>query len=251
MLEADTDTSSGLADRVIVISGGAGGIGRECVREFLLARARVHVVDVNPSALNRLDDEHGKSGAYSASVSDLGSSEACIEALRVVAGPVYGLVHLAGVYETDDVDPSSRTVWDRALASNLTTAFDMVAACVPRLDPAVGGRIVLTSSIAYRRGSFDHLGYSASKGGIAGFVRALSRRLAPQVLVNGVAPGIIDTSMPSAIIKERGERLRAEIPLARWGAPREIARVIRFLCSNDASYVTGQMLNVDGGMVNS
>ncbi|MBE0612989.1 MAG: SDR family oxidoreductase [Burkholderiales bacterium] len=219
--------------------------------EFLRAGARVHVLDVNESAIDDLESQYKESGAFSATATDLGSPELCARSLESLSAPVYGLVHLAGVFESDDLDPSYRAVWDRALATNLTTAFDMVTACAARFDLAVGGRVILTSSIAYRRGSFDHLAYSASKGGIAALVRALSKRLAPRVLVNGVAPGIINTSMPRSIIKDRGERLQSEIPLGRWGEPEEVARVIRFLCTDDSSYMTGQMLNVDGGIVNS
>jgi 3-oxoacyl-[acyl-carrier protein] reductase len=142
-------------------------------------------------------------------------------------------------------------VWDRALSVNLTTAYDMVSACLPLFDANTVGRIVFAASVAYRRGSFDHLGYSAAKGGIAALVRALSRRLAPDVLVNAVAPGIIVTRMTEQNIEEKGDRLIAEIPLRRWGHAREVASVIRFLCSPDSSYVTGQIINVDGGMVNS
>lgn len=246
----DELSTEGLKGRLIVITGGAGGIGRACVTEFLRRGARVHAVDINEAALDELRELHKNTGAFSAVSSGLDSPEICAETLESVQGHVYGLVHLAGVFEADDLKSSCRTVWDRALAANLTTAFDMVSVCVARMDLQVGGRVVLTSSVAYRRGSLDHLAYSASKGGIAALVRALSRRLAPHVLVNGVAPGIIDTSMPQPIIRDRPDRLRSEIPLGRWGHPTEVAGVIRFLCSADSSYVTGQILNVDGGMVN-
>ena len=124
---------------------------------------------------------------------------------------------------------------------------------LPRLDPDATCRMVFASSLAFRRGSFDHIAYTAAKGGIAGLVRALARALAPKVLVNGVAPGIILTGMPEHMLEtpERRERLLAETTLKRFGHPREVATVLRFLLSDDSSFMTGQLINVDGGVVYS
>ncbi len=240
-----------LSGKLIVLTGGAGGIGRTCIDQFVKGGSRVLVVDPSRTALDAVRKEFGPTQCVTTVESRLDSSEACEAVLAAVTGPVYALVHLAGVFEADGLEASYRPVWDRALAANLTTAFDMAAACLRRFDPEMVSRIVLTTSVAYRRGSLDHLGYSAAKGGIAALVRALSRRLAPKVLVNAVAPGIIDTQMTKAIIADRAERLFDEIPLRRWGEASEIASVIRFLCSSEASYITGQIINVDGGMVNS
>jgi 3-oxoacyl-[acyl-carrier protein] reductase len=110
---------------------------------------------------------------------------------------------------------------------------------------------VLTSSIAHRRGSPDRVPYAAAKGGVVGLTRALSRKLAPDVLVNAVAPGLIETKMSASIIAERGDDYRHEIPLKRFGKPSEVASVIRFLCSPDASYITGQTITIDGGITNA
>ena len=111
----------------------------------------------------------------------------------------------------------------------------MAAAVRPRLDPGAVCRMVFASSLAFRRGSYDHIAYSAAKGGIVGLVRALARGLAPGVLVNGLAPGIILTAMPDHIIGDpaRRERLLAETALKRFGEPREVATVIRFLLGED------------------
>ena len=110
---------------------------------------------------------------------------------------------------------------------------------------------MLTSSIAYRRGSADRVPYAAAKGGVVGLTRALSRKLAPDVLVNAIAPGVIETKMSAPIIAERGEDYRNQIPLKRFGKPSEVAAVIRFLCSPDASYITGQTITIDGGITNA
>jgi 3-oxoacyl-[acyl-carrier protein] reductase len=105
--------------------------------------------------------------------------------------------------------------------------------------------------LAYRRGSAERVPYAAAKGGIVGLTRALSRKLAPDVLVNAIAPGVIETKMTDQIIAERGDAYRQEIPLQRYGKPSEIASVIRFLCSPDSSYITGQTINIDGGIANA
>ncbi len=138
------------------------------------------------------------------------------------------------------------------MAANLTNAFDMAAACRPKLDPDATCRMVFASSLAFRRGSFDHVAYSAAKGGIVGLVRALARKLAPNVLVNGLAPGIIETAMPEHIISvpERRKRLIAEIALKRFGHPREVATVIEFLLGPGSTFITGQVINIDGGVTN-
>lgn len=239
-----------LANKWIVLTGGAGGIGRACIDAFVSDGARVLAIDPDGTALDTLMQAYAPERIRTA-VSKLDSPDACKRAVANLEEPAYALVHLAGLFEKDEPDPEFREVWDRALAVNLTTAYDMVCACVPAFDAEKICRIVFATSVAYRRGSFDHLGYSAAKGGIAALVRALSRRLAPNILVNAVAPGIIVTRMTQENIAEKGDRLMAEIPLRRWGDAREVASVIRFLCSPDSSYVTGQIINVDGGMVNS
>ena len=146
-------------------------------------------------------------------------------------------------------------VWERAIANNLTNAYSLAgfAAEAMRADGITdgAGRIIFISSLAFNRGSWEHVPYASAKGGIVGLTRALSRRYAPHILVNALAPGLIDTRMPAQIIAERGDRVINEIPLKRIGRPEEVANVIHFLLSNDASYITGQLINVDGGMINS
>lgn len=238
-------------EKTYVVTGAAGGIGRETVRLFHESGARLVLIDRDAAGLEALCKDLNGGDRIISVASDIASPQACARTLDGVGGHLHGLVHLAGLFEPDHPEPEYRPVWDRALAANLTNAYDMVNACLPRFDPDVVGRMVFVSSLAFRRGSYDHIGYTAAKGGIVGLVRALSRRLAPAVLVNGLAPGIIDTPMPSRIIAERGDELRAGVPLGRFGHPREVASVIGFLCGDGSSYVTGQIVNVDGGLVNN
>ena len=110
--------------------------------------------------------------------------------------------------------------------------------------------MVVVSSLAFNRGAPFHTAYSAAKGALVGMMRSLARKEAPNILINAVAPGFIDTSMPQQIIQKRGlDTVMAEIPLKRLGHPSEVSSVIRFLLSSESSYVTGQLINVDGGII--
>jgi NAD(P)-dependent dehydrogenase (short-subunit alcohol dehydrogenase family) len=236
--------------RWFVITGAAGGIGRETVRLLVEKEARCLLVDPNAAALAELV-QGLPAAAVRRVVSALESPAACEAALGQLESPLYGLVHLAGIFVPESAGPDPRAVYDRVMAANITNAFDLAQAAIARLDRAETTRMVFMSSLAYRRGSMDHVAYSTAKGGITGLVRALARKLAPGALVNGLAPGHIDTAMPEHLWadRSRAERLLAEIPLKRRGHPGEVASVIDFLCGEGASYITGQVINVDGGII--
>ncbi len=240
-----------LAKKLVVVTGGAGGIAKETARLLLDEGADLYLIDPNQAALEEVSAALDAGARVRAVTSDLRSPEACDKTLDGLDRPIYGLVHLAGKFPVDDLDAASRPIWDDVIGANLTNAFDMAAACRPRLETGGTSRMVFVSSLAFRRGSFDHIAYTAAKGGIVGLVRALSKKLAPNTLVNGIAPGIIETAMPRDLLGDpaRRERLLAETTLKRFGHPREIGTVIRFLLSPDASYLTGQVINVDGGVV--
>jgi 3-oxoacyl-[acyl-carrier protein] reductase len=234
----------------IVVTGGAGGIGVETVRAFMEQGGHVIMADIDEAALMRAQESLGRV-QLGTIASAMDTPAECARVIEAAGGPVHALVHLAGLFEPDALDPDDHGVWNRAIAANLTNAYDIAVAFSTRFDRREPARIVLTSSIAYRRGSSHYVPYAAAKGGIVGLTRALSRKLAPDVLVNAIAPGVIETRMTDAIIAERGEAYRQEIPLKRFGKPSEIASVIRFLCSPDASYITGQTITIDGGMTNA
>ena len=240
-------------DKLIVITGGAGGIARETARLLLADGARLLLIDPDGAGLEALAAELAAGDLVRTTVSALATPRECAATLEGSPQPLYALVHLAGIFRPDGLDAGQRPLWDQTIAANLTNAFDMAAAVRPHLDPQAVCRMVFASSLAFRRGSFDHIAYSAAKGGIVGLVRALARGLAPEVLVNGLAPGIILTGMPDHTIAApaRRERLLAETALKRFGQPREVATVIRFLLSADSSYITGQVINVDGGVINA
>ncbi len=242
------------AGQRIAITGGAGGIGIASARLFLDGGAHVLLIDRDAARLEAAERVLG-TARLAAWRSDLADPAACATALDQAGGPVAALIHLAGLFEPDPLSAEDHGVWDRAIAANLTNAYDMAVAFIPRAAEPTGprgaARMVFASSLAFRRGSPDRAAYAAAKGGLVGLTRSLARKLAPKVLVNAVAPGIIDTSMAAGIIAERGARGADDIPLRRWGAPEEVAGVIRFLCSEDSSYVTGQTITVDGGITHA
>lgn len=242
--------SATFAGKRIIITGGAGGIGIETTRAFIDHGGHVLMADIDEAALARAQDELGRV-RLATIASALDTPEECARVVEAAGAPAYALIHLAGLFERDELDPGDHGVWNRAIAANLTNAYDMAVAFSSRFDRREAARIVLTSSVAYRRGSADRVPYAAAKGGIVGLTRALSRKLAPDVLVNAIAPGLIETKMSDPIVAERGEAYRQEIPLKRFGRPSEIASVIRFLCSADASYITGQTITIDGGITNA
>lgn len=232
-----------MADR-IVITGAAGGIGRVTAKALRSAGYDLLLIDRPGRPLEELAKPLDSAFAFV----DSEGLDAARTALATVDGPIYGLVHLAGMMEPDPKLAGEPAVWDRAMANNLDNAYAYATAMEERLPPGRIGRLVFTSSVAFRRGAGDYVAYSVAKGGLVGLTRALARRLRKQATVNAVAPGIIMTDMSVPLIIEAKDKLLAEITLGRFGAPEEVAQVIKFLVGWEASYITGQTLNVDGGM---
>lgn len=229
----------------VAITGAAGGIGRALCTLLAEAGCRLHLIDRPESDVLAFAKEIGASASDHSALDAAGARSA----LASVDGPIHGFVHLAGTMEDDPGLGDDPAVWERTIANNLRNAYDFATAVGERLPEETMGRLVFTSSLAFRRGAVDAVAYSAAKGGLVGLTRALARRFKAQATVNALAPGIILTRMPERVIERRGERLLREIPLGRFGDPREVATVIRFLLSEDSSYITGQCINVDGGQV--
>jgi NAD(P)-dependent dehydrogenase (short-subunit alcohol dehydrogenase family) len=235
-----------MGDR-IAITGAAGGIGRATAKTLRSAGYDLLLIDRPGTTVRELA---GPLDCAAAEIdgTDLAAAET---ALATIDGPIYGLVHLAGLFEPDPNLAATPGVWQRALANNLENAYAFATAMEPRLPPGRMGRLVFTASVAARLGSSQHVAYATAKAGLVGLTRSLSRRLRKRATVNAVAPGVIMTDMSVPLIAESKDSLLARITLGRFGAPEEVAPVIRFLLGWEAGYITGQTLNVDGGMANS
>lgn len=242
---------SEFSERHFVVTGGAGAIGKACARDLLARGAYVTLVDVDDERLLTARRELEQGDRVTLVTSCIQSPAEADAALGASGRPVHGLVNMAGLLEHDALDPGDISVWERSLAANLTNAYHLAVAYQRHRDTGSVGRIVMCSSLAFRRGTPGHVPYSAHKAGVVGMVRALSREFAPHTLVNAVAPGLIHTPMSDAIVQSRGEQYLATIPLKRFGRPEDVSAVVTFLCSDGAAYVTGQTISVDAGMSNS
>ena len=239
-----------LQGRTVVVTGASGAIGSVVARMAAERGARLLLIDLDEARLSALAAQLPGSG-HVVVASMLDTPAACSKALSAMDGPIYGLVHMAGIYVPHGLDAAGREVYDRTLAANTTNAFDIACALQGRLVTDEPARLVFAASQAFRRGSIGHVAYSVAKGGVVGLVRALSRNLAPHVLVNGLAPGLIDSPMPAHQIAKRGDEMLRDIPLGRMGKPEEVAGVVMFLLGPLATYVNGQIINVDGGVHNA
>ena len=245
-----------LSGKVALVTGGSRGIGRACC--YALARAGARVC-VNyklerPSAelvVQRIEEAGGEAFALGADVAERGDADMLVDETVDRYGRLDVLVTNAGIWRGSPIEEMSDGEWREMLAVNLDGTFHAIRATVPHMKEARGGRIVTVSSTAGQRGESGHAHYAATKGAVISLTKSLAAELAPfGITVNCVAPGWVDTDMTSEDLRgPRGEEIRATIPLGRPGSPEEIAGAVAFLASDLSSYVTGEILNVNGGSV--
>jgi 2-hydroxycyclohexanecarboxyl-CoA dehydrogenase len=248
-----------LKDKTVIVTGGAGGIGSATCRRFAAEGAKVAVFDMNIEAAQKLADEIGASGgtaqAYKCDITDRAAVDAAVAATETQLGPIDVLVNNAG---WDVFKPFVKTVpeeWSKLIAINLTGALHMHHAVLPGMVERKSGRIVNIASDAARGGSSGEAVYSACKGGLLALSKTLAREHARHnITVNVVCPGPTDTALLAGVVEGARdpakliEAFRSAIPLGRLGQPDDLASAIVFFGSDDASFITGQVISVSGGL---
>lgn len=243
--------------RVAVVTGGASGIGLGVARRFIADGHRVAIFDSNPetltSAAAELEADGTKIVAVEVDVADRQSVDNGYARVRSELGPVELLVTSAGIESFTPVLDITAEGWDRIIAVNLTGTFTCVQAALPDMLAARWGRIVTISSSSAQSGAPNMAHYAASKGGVIGLTKALAVDLARSgITVNTIPPSLVDTPM-ARHAEAAGDFPGVDVvgpmvPLGRAGTPADIAGACSFLCSEDGSYITGQIIGVNGGM---
>ena len=237
-------------DKVVLVTGGTRGIGRACVEAFAAAGAKVALCGRSAETAQKAADEIGQGvEAHAANVGNPDDAGNLVKAVSESLGPIAILVNNAGITRDGLLMRMKNEDWQAVLDVNLSGAFYCSRAVSRGMLKQRWGRIINISSINGLRGQAGQANYSATKAGLIGFTKALARELGSRsVTVNVVAPGYIETDMTAGI----GEELTAEIvkqtPLGRVGQSNEIASAVTFLASEGASYITGAVLQVDGGL---
>jgi 2-hydroxycyclohexanecarboxyl-CoA dehydrogenase len=241
------------AGRVAVVTGAASGIGLGIARRFVADGHRVAVLDRNPDTLAAAAAELAGAVAVEVDVADRASIGAGYERVRAELGPIEIVVTSAGIESFTSVLDIDAEQWDRMIAVNLTGTFACIQAALPDMLAAGWGRIVTIASSSAQSGAPRMAHYVASKGGVIGLTKALAVELAPTgITANTIPPSLVDTPMVDEA-QARGDFpgvavVGPMVPVGRAGTPEDIAAACAYLCSDEAGYVTGQVIGVNGGM---
>lgn len=241
-------------DRVVVITGAARGIGAEIAREFSNKGATIVISDINQDNLNNTYAELSKSNsnvlAIKTDISKLKEAQHLIEKTLESYDKVDVLVNNAGITRDNLLMRMNEDEWDQVIDINLKGTFNCIKAVTRAMVKQKYGKIINISSVVGLMGNAGQSNYSASKAGIIGLTKSVARELASRnITCNAIAPGFIETRMTANLDEKVIDNLKSQIPLGRLGSVTDVAKLVCFLASEDASYITGQVINVDGGMV--
>lgn len=240
-----------LTGKNAIVTGGTRGIGRAIAQSLADAGARVAVVGRDQARADAAAAEIGHAvTGFSCDLTDAAAAGALVDRVVAVFGSVDILVNNAGLTRDNLMLRMTDEDWDTVLDANLRSAFITMRSATRGMMKRKWGRIVNVASVVGLVGNKGQANYAASKAGLFGLSKSIAKEFASRnILVNVVAPGFIDTDMTAAMSPEARTTLSAQIPLGRLGKPADVANLVVFLCSEQSSYITGQVLVVDGGMV--
>jgi 3-oxoacyl-[acyl-carrier protein] reductase len=243
-----------LSGHVAFITGASQGIGRACALKLLANGAAMAVAARNNEKLNELVNEiaaaGGQAAAFALDVTDEEQIKHSMKAAITQFGKIDILVNNAGITRDQLIMRMKRADWDAVLQTNLTSAYLCTQAVSSSMLKQRWGRIINITSVFGQTGQAGQANYAASKAGLIGLTMAVARELGSRnITCNAVAPGFIETAMTDALGDEFKQNAAKQIPLGRVGSPADVASAVAFLASDEASYITGHVLNVNGGML--
>ena len=243
-----------LSGRVALVTGASQGIGRACALRLAKDGAALAVAARNQEKLNELVNEitaaGGKAAAFSVDVGDEEQIKTAVKSALSQFGKIDILINNAGITHDQLVMRMKRADWDSVLNTNLTSAYLCIQQVISSMLKQRWGRIVNVSSIFGQMGQAGQANYAASKAGLIGLTMAIAREVGSRnITCNAIAPGFIETAMTSVLSEEFKQNAVKMIPLGRVGTPDDVASAVAFLASDEAAYITGHVLNVNGGML--
>lgn len=235
-------------DRVLLLTGAAGGIGQAIAEAFHESGAKLFLADMDEARLRsvaqRLKDDQCSIAQYDAGLPD--DATAVVDSCVRRYGRIDFVVPAAAIYEEVRFSDMSDEQWRRTMSINLDSVFYLCRRAIPHM-PENSSIVLIASDAGHHGATPGHAHYGASKGGVLGLARSLARELAPNIRVNAISPGAIDTPMIKELMQKWGDAILSGTPLNRLGSPREVAAVATFLCSDGAAFMTGQSLHPNGG----
>jgi 3-oxoacyl-[acyl-carrier protein] reductase len=243
-----------LSQRVAFVTGASQGIGRTCALRLAKDGVAVALAARNQEKLNELVNEitaaGGKASAFALDVAEEDQVKPAVKAAIAQFGKIDILVNNAGITRDQLVMRMKRADWDAVLQTNLTSAYLCIQNVIPSMLKQRWGRIINISSVFGQMGQAGQANYAASKAGLIGLTMAIAREVGSRnITCNAIAPGFIETAMTAVLSEELKQSAVKQIPLGRVGTPEDVASAVAFLASDEASYITGHVLNVNGGML--